>query len=77
MIFVKYPETDRFLFFLAHILAYMVFISAPGSSQPSLAFFFNVRVCQVTPSLKAHFAKNTTHYLFPEYFQRLCAIKVE
>jgi hypothetical protein len=29
----------------------------------------------VTPRLKAHFARNTTHYLFPEYFQNLCAKK--
>jgi hypothetical protein len=73
MIFAKNPETDRFLFFLAHILAHMVFcIFAPGSSQPTPNFFFsNRRVCQVTPRLKAHFAKKTTHYLFPEYFRSL------
>jgi hypothetical protein len=25
----------------------------------------------MTPRLKAHFARNTTHYVFPEYFQSL------
>jgi hypothetical protein len=29
----------------------------------------------VTPRLKAHFAKNATHYLFPEYFQILSTKK--
>jgi hypothetical protein len=32
-------------------------------------FFFNVRVCQVILRLKAYLARNTMHYLFPEYFQ--------
>jgi hypothetical protein len=43
VIFVKNPETRRFLFVLAHILASI--------------------------------ARNTTHYLFPEYFQSLRAKK--
>jgi hypothetical protein len=72
MIFIKNSETGRFLFFPAHILAHMVFAYLlPKSSQPPLTFFSNGRVCQVTPRLKAHIAKNRTHYLFAEYFEIL------
>jgi hypothetical protein len=75
-IFVKNPETGRFLFFLAHILTHMVFayLLPEVRNHPQL-FFSNGRVCQVTPRLKDHFAKNTTHYLFPRYFQSLRAKK--
>jgi hypothetical protein len=59
-----------------HFGAYGFCMSPSGSAQPPLTFFFsNVRVCQVTPRLKAHFARNTTHYLFLEYFQSLRAKK--
>jgi hypothetical protein len=58
-----------------HFGAYGFCISPPGRTQPSLTFFLNVRVYQVTPRLKGHFARNTTHYLFPEYFQSLRAKK--
>jgi hypothetical protein len=37
--------------------------------------FVNVMVYQVIPRLKAHFARNTMPYLFPEYFQSLRAKK--
>jgi hypothetical protein len=72
VIFVKNPETGRYLFFPAHILTDMVFayLLPKARNHPEL-FFSNGRVCQMTPPLKAHFAKNTTHYLFPEYFQIL------
>jgi hypothetical protein len=68
-IFVKNPET------CPHFGAYGFCISAPGISQPPLTFFSNGRVCQITPHLKDYFAKNTTVYLFREYFQSLRAKK--
>jgi hypothetical protein len=72
VIFVKNPEIGRFLFILAHILKHLVFeYLLPEVRTPLTFFFFYGRVCQGTPRLKAHFAKNTTHYLFPEYFQSL------
>jgi hypothetical protein len=71
-IFVKNPEAGQFLFFLSHILAHMVFVYLlPEVRNHPYFFFSNVRVCQVIPRLKDHFARNTTHYLFPEYFQSL------
>jgi hypothetical protein len=39
-------------------------------NHPEL-FVSNGSVCQVTPRLKAHFARNIMHYFFPEYFQSL------
>jgi hypothetical protein len=75
-IFVKNTEIGQFLFFLVHILTYMVFayIRPEVRNHPQL-FFSNVRVYQVTPSLKGKFVRNTTHYLFLEYFQSLRAKK--
>jgi hypothetical protein len=75
-IFVKNPETGRFLFFLLHILVHMVFayLFREVRNHPQL-FFSNVRVYQVTPRLKGQFVRNTTHYLFLEYFQSLRAKK--
>jgi hypothetical protein len=51
----KKPETAQFLFFYA-----------PGIAQLFLTFFkcTDMWVCQVTPCLKGHFAKNTSHYCF-------------
>jgi hypothetical protein len=57
--------------FCKHFGAYGFYICPPGSAQLPLTFFSSVSVCQVTPRLKAHIARNTTHYLFPEYFQSL------
>jgi hypothetical protein len=75
VIFVQNPETGRFLFFLAHILAHLVFANLPRKLATTPNFFFANGTCQVIPRLKAHFAKITTHYLFPEYFQSLRAKK--
>jgi hypothetical protein len=62
----KFRNRSIFVFPCPYFGAYGFCASAPGSSQPLVTFFFsNGRVCQVTPRLKAHFAKNTTHYLFP------------
>jgi hypothetical protein len=55
------------------VFAYLL----PEGAHPPLIFFQNVRVCQVTPRLKGHFASNTTYYLFPEYFQSLRAKKIK
>jgi hypothetical protein len=43
-----------------HFGTYSFCISALGSAQPPLTFFF--QKCQVTGHLKGHFARNTTHY---------------
>jgi hypothetical protein len=45
------------------------------SSRPIDNKIYDIRVSQVTPRLKGYLARNTTHYLFPEYFQRLRAKK--
>jgi hypothetical protein len=66
-IFIK-----KILFFLAHILAHNGFcLSAPEVCNHPYFFFFqiSIMVCQATPRVKSHFARNRTHYLFPEYFQ--------
>jgi hypothetical protein len=74
--FCKNTETGQFLFFLAHILTHMVFgyllLKVRNHSQ---LFFSNVKVYQVTPRLKGQFVRNTTQYLFFEYFQSLRAKK--
>jgi hypothetical protein len=67
--FCKNPETGRLLFFHAHNSAYMVFFPAPGSAQPPLTFFFQM--------FERSLARNTTHYMLPEYFQSLPAKKIE
>jgi hypothetical protein len=69
----KSRNRSIFIFPCPNFDAYGFCISAPGSVQPPPTFFFNGRVCQVTPRLKDHFARNTTHYLFPRYFQSLRA----
>jgi hypothetical protein len=74
----KSRNRSIFVFSCPHFGAYGFCISPPGSAQAPLTFFFfNVRVCEVTPRLKGHFARNTTHYLFPEYFQKLHAKKIK
>jgi hypothetical protein len=65
--FVKHLEKGQFLFFLAF----------GASAHPPLTFFSNIRVYQVIPRLKDYFARNTTHYLFSEYFQSLRAKKIK
>jgi hypothetical protein len=51
-----------------HFGVYGFCLSASGSAQPPLTFFFsNIRVCQVLSHLKGHILKNTTLYLFPEF----------
>jgi hypothetical protein len=67
----KFRNRSTFVFPCPHFGAYGFCISPPGSAQPPLTFFSNRRVRQVTPCLKAHFTRNATHYLFPEYFQSL------
>jgi hypothetical protein len=70
----KYRNMSIFIFPCPHFDVYRFCISAPGSAQPPQTFFFsNVRVYQVTPRLKGKFVRNTTHYLFLEYFQSLRA----
>jgi hypothetical protein len=72
----KYRNRSIFIFPCPHFDACGFCISAPGSSQPPPTFFFsNIRVYQVTPRLKGQFVRNTTHYLFLEYFQSLRAKK--
>jgi hypothetical protein len=76
-IFVKNPETGRFLFFLAYILVHIVFAYLLPEVRNHL-FFLKCRgytLYQVSPRLKGYLAGNTTHYLFPEYFQSLRAKK--
>jgi hypothetical protein len=46
-----------------HFGVYGFRISPSGNAQPSLTFFSNGRVRQVTPRLKAHFARNTICFL--------------
>jgi hypothetical protein len=58
--------------FLTHILSHMVFVYwLPEVCNHPYFFFFQIgiMVCQATPRVKSHFARNRTHYLFPEYFQ--------
>jgi hypothetical protein len=69
----KSRNRSIFVFPCLHFGAYSFCICPLGSAQPPLFFFSNVRVCQVTPRLKAHFARNITDYLLPEYFQSLRA----
>jgi hypothetical protein len=75
----KSQNRSIFVFPCPHFSAYGFCISPPGSAQPPLTFFVKWKgtqgVRQVTPCLKAHFARNATHYLFPEYFQSLRAKK--
>jgi hypothetical protein len=72
----KFRDRSIFVLPCPHFGVYGFYIPAPGSSQPRLhLFFFKSWVCKVIPRLKAHFARTTTHYLFPEYFQSLRAKK--
>jgi hypothetical protein len=63
----KSRNRSIFIFLCPHFDAYGFCLPAPGSVQPPQFFFSNGRVCQVTPRLKDHFARNTMHYLFPRY----------
>jgi hypothetical protein len=75
-ILAKNSETGRFLCLPAHIPVPMVFahLLPEVRNHPQLSPS-NVRVCQVIPRLKAHSARNTTHYLSPEHPQSLRAKK--
>jgi hypothetical protein len=68
----KSRNRSIFIFPCPHFDAYGFCISAPGSAQPPPTFFFKWKDMS---SLKDHFARNTTHYLFPRYFQNLRAKK--
>jgi hypothetical protein len=69
----KFRNKSIFIFPCPHLGVYgfCIYILPEERNHPKL-FFSNVRVCQVTPRLKPHFARNIMHYLFPEYFQSLC-----
>jgi hypothetical protein len=69
----KSRNRSIFIFPCPHFDAYGFCISA--QPPPTFFFFSNGRVYQVTPRLKDHFARNTTYYLFPRYFQSLRAKK--
>jgi hypothetical protein len=72
----KSRNRSIFVFPYPHFGVYGFCLSASGSSQPPLTLFFsNGRVLQVTPRLKGYFVRNTTHYLFLEYFESLRAKK--
>jgi hypothetical protein len=66
----KSQNRSIFVFPCPHFGVYGFCLSASGSSQSPLTFFF-----QMIPRLKDYLARNTTHYLFPEYFQSLRAKK--
>jgi hypothetical protein len=75
--FLRKIKYNFFFPFVNSIRGHTVYgfcIFCSGSPQQPLTFFFS-NVCTVTPRLKAHFARNTTHYLFLEYFQSLRAKK--
>jgi hypothetical protein len=72
----KSRNRSIFVFPCLHFGAYRFCISPPGSAQPP--FFLKCKgytLYQVSPRLKGYLAGNTTHYLFPEYFQSLRAKK--
>jgi hypothetical protein len=60
VIFVKNPETGRFLFFppIFWRIWFLCISSRKLATTPNF-FFSNARVCQVTPRLKANFARRT------------------
>jgi hypothetical protein len=71
----KSRNRSIFVFPCPHFGVYGFCIYPPVSAQPPLTFFFKYKGIPRLPRLKAHFARNTTHYLFSEYFQSLRAKK--
>jgi hypothetical protein len=53
-----------------------VYLLLEVRNHPQL-FFSNVKGYPEIARLKAHFARNTVHYVFAEYFQSLRAKKIK